>query len=99
MTFFFSNTNNNNAATASDATRAALGLGRWRDAIAVCDDADTREAAEAILVDAESLALLEAVFGSSPYLTQSLVSDLKFSCVLFREGPESVMKQVLKSVA
>ena len=98
MTFFFSNPNNAAAATAADEARAALGLGRWRDAIAVCDDADIREAAEAILADVESLALLKAIFGSSSYLTQSLVSDLDFSCALFRQGPESVMKQVLKSV-
>lgn len=99
MTFFFSNTENKNPATAADPERVALGLERWRDALGVCEDADTRALAEAILLDAGALRLLEAIFGSSPYLTQSLVSDLSFSCTLFKQGPEPVMKQVLESVA
>jgi [glutamine synthetase] adenylyltransferase / [glutamine synthetase]-adenylyl-L-tyrosine phosphorylase len=98
MTFFFTNAKNNNPATAADPERAALGLERWHDALAACDDADTRALAEAILADAGALGMLEAVFGNSPYLTQSLVSDLSFSCTLFKQGPEPVMKEVLESV-
>jgi glutamate-ammonia-ligase adenylyltransferase len=98
MTFLTALPEQQNPAVAASLERAALGLDRWRDAANSCEDGDITRQAEAILAEPEALALLEAVFGCSPYLTNSLVSDLAFSCSLFELGPQRVMKDVLQSV-
>ena len=98
MTFFNADTDQQNTPAAADAACAALGFERWGDALRDCDDAAIVAQGEAILGDSKARHLLEAVFGSSPYLTQSIVSDPAFTCSLFQHGPEQVMKDVLQSV-
>jgi len=98
MSFFFTQAEQENPSAAADPARVILGFERWADALSACDEPNTIGQAEAILADAGARALLEAVFGSSPYLTQSIVSDLAFVCSLFQLGPEPVMKDVLQSV-
>lgn len=99
MNFFTTNVSQQNIPGPADQARAALGLDRWRDALKACDDPETTQQAEAILEDSEAQGLLAAVFGSSPYLTQSIVSDPAFVCGLFQNGPEQVMNGVLASIA
>ncbi|NQU59332.1 MAG: bifunctional [glutamine synthetase] adenylyltransferase/[glutamine synthetase]-adenylyl-L-tyrosine phosphorylase [Rhodospirillales bacterium] len=98
MIFFTAQSEQKNSSAAADPARAALGFERWHDAAGACGDVNTTKQAEAILGDAKARGLLEAVFGCSPYLTQSIVSDLTFTCSLFKLGPEQVMKDVLANV-
>ncbi len=49
--------------------------------------------------DRLSVALLEAVFGFSPYLSHILLNDIPFARTLLRDGPDFVMEHQLEIIA
>jgi glutamate-ammonia-ligase adenylyltransferase len=69
----------------ADLERARLGLERWRERAAGAPGAAADFAAEAAR-DAGGRAMLEAVFGNSPYLTESLIAEQGFLAELAAEG-------------
>src|SRR5215204_265390 len=61
-----------------DAERLAVAWTRWREKTAMPDDA----AGEA---------LLDTLFGNSPYLTETALQNPVFMTDLWRDGPESIL--------
>ena len=74
-----------------DPERAARGLERWRAAAA--DDASG--ALDRIGNDIRGRALLEAIFGNSPYLGQSALQEPALLARLLSQGPKAVLAEVL----
>ena len=62
---------------------------RWHEAAARAGDDELQSFADAIFDDPAAAALLDAVFGNSPYLSQSLIADLPFTRLLLGEGPDA----------
>src|SRR5690349_12098210 len=69
-----------------DAERLAIGWTRWREKAAMPGDA----AAEA---------LLDALFGNSPYLTETALQNPSFMADLWRDGPDAVVERLERELA
>ena len=89
MRLFCFATGQSNLPHAANLDRAALGLERWREAVAQAADSGLADFAEAVTRDADGRRLLEAVFGNSPHLTLSSVKDPGFLHEILTEGPAS----------
>lgn len=75
-----------------------LGLQQWRDAADRTENSDIISFVEYTLQDNRIRRLLAAIFGNSPFLSQSLISDIGFSQRLFQEGPENSFKSIMDSI-
>ncbi|HYD06732.1 MAG TPA: hypothetical protein VEC60_13450, partial [Reyranella sp.] len=69
-----------------DAERLAVGWTRWREKAAMPDDAAAR-------------ALLDTLFGNSPYLTETALQNPSFMADLWREGPDATLAQLEAELA
>ncbi|MFQ5954445.1 MAG: bifunctional [glutamine synthetase] adenylyltransferase/[glutamine synthetase]-adenylyl-L-tyrosine phosphorylase, partial [Kiloniellales bacterium] len=78
-----------------DRRRAALGLERWREAVARAEAPEIAGLGTALIEHPAGRALLECVFGNSPFLTQCLLSDLAFAVGLLEQGPDVVFPALL----
>ncbi|MCZ6483966.1 MAG: glutamine-synthetase adenylyltransferase, partial [Alphaproteobacteria bacterium] len=83
----------------ADGERAALGIERWREAAAGADEPGLAEFAEGLAHDAGGRALLEAVFGNSPYLTQAILLDPGFFRRLLGDGPDATFRALSQGLA
>ena len=83
---------------AANTDRAALGLERWREAVAQAGDSGLAGFAEAVTRDADGRRLLEAVFGNSPHLTLSAVKDPGFLREILTEGPDAACAGVMSGL-
>ncbi len=77
---------------------AALGLERWRDAVAKGGDQETIDICQAIMADPGARRLAEAVFGNSPYLSRCMTGAAKFACDLFVNGPDDSFTALIEEV-
>ncbi|MCH8197302.1 MAG: bifunctional [glutamine synthetase] adenylyltransferase/[glutamine synthetase]-adenylyl-L-tyrosine phosphorylase, partial [Proteobacteria bacterium] len=84
---------------ASDGERAVLGVERWRQASVSADQPGLAEFAEELADDAGGRALLEAVFGNSPYLTQAILLDPGFFRRLLGDGPDATFRALGQGLA
>ncbi len=82
----------------ADKAAVALAFQRW-DEEAESAGGETAEHARAIAADADGHALLSALFGNSPYLTQCAVRDIGFACELLAEGPRSAWDRMVATLA
>jgi glutamate-ammonia-ligase adenylyltransferase len=98
MHYFSALADQNSIPAIVEAERAALGMGRWQDALDACDDINLVEQAKTFNTDPTLKVLLETVFSYSPYLTQSIVTDPAFTCALFQHGPERLMKEIQETI-
>src|SRR5215510_10579440 len=78
-----------------DRERAALGLERWQDQARDCDDRDLGNFATAFAEDSRGHALLEAVFGNSPFLGRSLLREMATARHLVTHGADPVFQDLL----
>ena len=78
------------------ADRCRGGLERWHEQAA--DDTDLASWAESLARDAGGRALLEAVFGNSPFLTQCLLREQRFLRGLLADGPEAGFAALLSGL-
>ncbi len=76
---------------AGDAALANVHFQRWHEAVDRCDDEALRTFAGAAVEPGASRDLLTAVFGNSPFLSQTLISDLRFSRLLLEFGPDEAL--------
>ena len=81
-----------------DPERAALGIERWRDQARQCDDPDLADFALALADQPAGRALLEAVFGNSPFLGRCLLLEMPTVRQLVSHGPDAVFQQLLADV-
>ena len=84
---------------AADAGQAGIGIERWRLAAASPDGDATAVRVDALVADGDARALIEGVFGNSPYLTACAERDPGFFCDLLTFGPDATLAIVLDDVA
>ena len=81
---------------ASDPDRARRGIERWLETAARHDvDGTTNSFARALADDVGGRALLEAIFGNSPFLGHCLLSEIGFGRILIEQGPDLVLADLL----
>jgi len=78
-----------------DPARAALGLERWAEREF---GPDLAPFAHRLSADAGGRALLEALFGNSPFLTQCCLREPSFLLRLLRLGPDATFAELLGSL-
>ena len=78
-----------------DRTAAALGLERWNDAISGLEDRDLAETAGSLMASKPVGLLLEAVFGSSPFLTRCLLQDIGIAVDTLKAGPQEIIARTI----
>ena len=81
----------------ADADAVALALERW-EAAAGAAEPEIAERARAIADDADGRAVLSAIFGNSPYLTQCAVRDIGFACDLLSDGAQNAWDGALAAM-
>ena len=70
-------------------------LEQWREAAESLADRGARAFLRRLGEAATGRALLAAIFGSSPYLSTSLIDDPEFAALLLRRGPDAASAGVL----
>ena len=88
-------TGNKRRPRAGDRTAAALGLERWNDAVAGLEDRDLAEIAGELMASKPAGRLLEAVFGSSPFLTRCLLQDIGTAVETLKTGPREIFERTI----
>ena len=78
----------------ADLELEALGFAKWRDAVAGLENNDAEQCRE-IKSSLAGKAILSAIFGNSPFLSQILVRNPKTFVRIVREGPDSCFRDVL----
>ena len=81
-----------------DPERARLGRERWREQAGHCEDPDLAAFALAFADDAAGGALLEAVFGNSPFLGRCLLLDMASIPQLLTHGVDAVFRELVNGV-
>ncbi|HEY4136441.1 MAG TPA: bifunctional [glutamine synthetase] adenylyltransferase/[glutamine synthetase]-adenylyl-L-tyrosine phosphorylase [Alphaproteobacteria bacterium] len=74
---------------AADAEAALRGRDQLRDAVSQTDDDTLRSFADELIADPHGGALLDALFGNSPFLTQAILADPADFRRLLAEGPDA----------
>lgn len=98
MHFFRSATEQNMPPRAASEQRAALGIERWLEAIGNDGDPELADFADSVVSCGGGKALLDAVFGNSPYLSQLAVLEYGFFCDVLKGGPEAGLSRVMETV-
>ena len=80
---------------AGDAERAETALGRWRSAGERLEDAGDRLFARELPESSAGRAMLEGVFGGSPFLESCLLAEPAFVHRLWREGPDRCFEDII----
>src|SRR5688572_12500006 len=78
---------------------AAIGAERWREAAEKSGDSALGRAARDLLENARWQPLLTGIFGSSPFLTESLLSNLDCALDYAQSGPEAALAKALAALA
>jgi len=86
----------------ADAVR--MGLENWRAATADTTAMSPRGepvagVADAILNEPKGVALLETIFGNSPFLSHCAIRDAGFLCDLVRHGPDEMANSILSQLS
>ena len=79
----------------ADRARAEVGLAQWREAGERTDNSTLAKFARDLIDDPSGRALIELVFGNSPYLGKAMASDLAATRVILTEGPEAAVTAAL----
>ena len=83
---------------AGDAGRAEVALGRWKSAAARLHSDEDRTFAEGLPSTPAGRAMLECVFGASPFLESCLLAEPGFVRKLWSEGPDPCFREILAEV-
>lgn len=84
---------------ASDAHRAALGHERWLESADASGDPALSTFAREFAADPGGKALLDAVFGNSPFLGQALAREIGFFREVLAEGFDTKFARLLEGMA
>ena len=84
--------------TPADTALADLGFAKWRDAV---DDADEELADQCrtFAARSEGRAILAAIFGNSPFLSQILLRNLASFVKIARHGPDAHFENITTSIS
>ena len=83
----------------ADRDAVRLETERWTEAGNGTGDASDAEFARRLLEDPTGAALLGAVFGNSPFLSQSMSSEFRFAREALEQGPDVSFSRVLAELA
>ncbi|HEX6978531.1 MAG TPA: bifunctional [glutamine synthetase] adenylyltransferase/[glutamine synthetase]-adenylyl-L-tyrosine phosphorylase [Alphaproteobacteria bacterium] len=83
---------------AADRRRAERERERWLAAASDIADPESRRFAADVMASPAGERVLDAVFGNSPYLSHCLIQDPAFAVRLLREGPDPVIRAVLRDI-
>ena len=83
----------------ADPERLARGIERFHEAADRVDDTVVRRFARDAFDDPATRTVLEAAFGSSPFLTQCIASDIGFVAALFESGPDQSFDTTLAELS
>ena len=72
---------------------------RWSEVADRSSDDDLSQFADDAIRDEQTDALLAAVFGNSPFLSQCLISDLVFARTLLTRGPDDAFAEAMAAAA
>ncbi len=89
----------NTLPTAYDGDRLARGHAAWAESIARQGDDELTSDSKALVDDPKGRALLDAVFGNSPYLTQILVRNPRFGLETLKIHPDDTAKQLFSQIS
>ncbi|WP_119462340.1 bifunctional [glutamine synthetase] adenylyltransferase/[glutamine synthetase]-adenylyl-L-tyrosine phosphorylase [Rhodospirillaceae bacterium SYSU D60014] len=78
--------------------RAAVGMERWRESGRQTGDPELAASIAALAEDATSRALLEAVFGNSPFLTQCLLAEPQLAGSFLTHETDAVFADLLNQL-
>ena len=81
-----------------DAERARLGLERLRERADQAPGPALGEFVQSLTADGNGRAMLESVFGHSPYLTECILAEIGFLQRLIEEGPDACLMAVLEEI-
>ena len=84
---------------AADQDAARLAAERWIEAGDGTGDPADAAFARRVTEDPAGGALLDAVFGNSPFLSQSMSSEFAFARQIFEQGPDVAFERVLTELA
>lgn len=79
----------------ASADRAAVGRAHWEEAAGRMTDPDLGERMAGALADPHGRALLDALFGNSPFLTGCATADPAFTLDLMTHGPGTRFEEIL----
>ena len=80
---------------AGDVERAEAALGRWKNAAERLEDTRDRTFASALPTNSAGRAMLQSVFGSSPFLESCLLAEPGFVRRLWLEGPDRCFAEIV----
>ena len=83
----------------ADPDRARVGRERWHEAVGRSGDPDLTAGAAALLADSAACRVLDALFGSSPFLSFVAEREPSMLVTLFTVGPDAAHAQVSALVA
>jgi glutamate-ammonia-ligase adenylyltransferase len=83
----------------ADQERATVGLALWREAGERAKDSNLVKFAKTLAADPAGRALIESVFGNSPYLGKTMADDLAGTRDILGKGPDSVVKAAIAAIA
>ncbi len=84
---------------AADPDTARLAVERWTDAGNDTGDRTDAEFSRHLLDDRVGRALLDAVFGNSPFLGLSMANEFGFAREMLEHGPDAAFRRVLADLA
>lgn len=80
----------------ADPNRARLGLERWHEAAAGCGDEAIESFARALSADPAGKRMLEAVFGNSPFLTETILREPGFMRDIVQSEPDALFERLIR---
>ena len=92
-------TSNQSIPQPADAERVALGHAHWQEACDQIEDPTEAALARDALQHNGAKAILESLFGNSPYLTRSAAADPVFICTIFKHGPDAAFDGIMADLA
>ncbi len=78
--------------------QAELGFGNWLEAVEALEKRAERDFAKKLAQTKAGKALLGAIFGNSPYLSDSLTGDPEFAIRLLQTGPDKTVPELLATL-
>ena len=77
---------------------AALGMERWFEALKASNNKYLVMQANKIIKVPALKNLLDITFSYSPYLTHSIATNPAFTCALFQNGPERLLRETIATI-
>ncbi|WP_417789792.1 bifunctional [glutamine synthetase] adenylyltransferase/[glutamine synthetase]-adenylyl-L-tyrosine phosphorylase [Terasakiella pusilla] len=82
----------------ADQEKCDVNFLHWQEAIACIDGIDLRTFATTVIDDPKARAILNAIFGNSPFLSHCITSEISFACHLLKNGPDVTFSELMSDL-